>query len=243
MMPERNASERSALYFELRDALTAGGCPICRLGQQAADSYLNALIHEGVTDPDLREKLRDARGLCHHHAWRLANRRGSTLGAAIIYHDVTNTLIKLLEAQDDAPASGGLHWPGAHRGDMTALARRLGASAPCPACQLEDSARPRAVKTLLKYLDDPDIAAGYLSAGGLCLPHLQLALTQANDAQAHAIIAAQLTIYRALRAEMAELIRKHDHRFRGEPVSDEESDAWLRAIARIAGNEDMLPRA
>jgi hypothetical protein len=42
---------------------------------------------------------------------------------------------------------------------------------------------------------------------------------------------------------MAELIRKHDHRFHGEPVSDEESDAWLRAIARVAGNEDMPPRA
>ncbi len=54
-------AERSTLYFELREALEAGGCPLCRLRDQAGDSYLHALIYEGVTDPPLREELRNAR--------------------------------------------------------------------------------------------------------------------------------------------------------------------------------------
>ena len=65
-----------------------------------------------------------------------------------------------------------------------ALAKRLGPSGECPACRLERVALPRSVKTLLTYLDDPDIQAGYGSAGGLCLAHLQVVLGQANDDQA-----------------------------------------------------------
>ena len=168
--------ERSTLYFELRDALQAGGCPLCRLRQQAGDSYLHALIHEGVTDPALRQDLRDARGLCHRHAWRLAGERGSTVGMAIIYHDVVNTLTKILE---ESVAN-----PGGRRSNRKALIQRLGPSAECPACKLERAALPRAAKTLLAYMGDPEIAAGYQSAGGLCLPHFQLTLAQAKEPQA-----------------------------------------------------------
>src|SRR5512146_2799232 len=80
--------ERSTLYFEIVDALKAEGCPLCRLAQGGSDSYLRALVHEGVTDPALRQELRDARGLCYRHAWRLADWRGSTVGVSIIYQDV-----------------------------------------------------------------------------------------------------------------------------------------------------------
>jgi hypothetical protein len=32
-----------------------------------------------------------------------------------------------------------------------------------------------------------------------------------------------------------ELIRKHDYRFRSEPVTDEEADSWERAVAAVVG--------
>lgn len=222
-------AERSALYFEMREALQAGGCPICRLGRQASDSYLNALIHEGVTDPALRQDLRDARGLCHRHAWRLAHRRGSTLGVAIVYHDVINTLARTLE---EGGGSAG------RRGGRQALARSLGPSARCPACKLEEEAVPRAAKTLLAYQEDPDIAAAFVPAGGLCLPHFQLTLGLAGDAQAQVLESRQLEVYRRLRDQLAELIRKHDHRFKDEPVSPEEASSWLRAVAAVDGEDE-----
>ncbi len=215
--------ERSTLYFELREALQAGGCPLCRLRDQASDSYLNALIYEGVTDPPIRDELRNARGLCHRHAWRLANRRGSVLGLAIIYHDVINTLMKGLEEQAQA-----------RRVSRQALIKRLSATAECPACQIERVALPRTIKTLLTYLNDDEIQAGYQSAGGLCLSHLQATLGQADEAQLRKLIEWQLAVYSALRDQLGELIRKHDHRFKGEPIG-EEGDSWLRAVARSAG--------
>ncbi len=218
--------ERGALYSELLDALRAGGCAICRLQRQTSDSYLHALIYEGVTDPPLRDELRNARGLCHRHAWRQAHRHGSALGLAIIYHDVVNTLTRILEDQASS-----------RRINRGALIKRLGPSAECPACRLERIALPRSIKTLLGYLEDPDIQAGYQSSGGLCLAHLRAVIGLANDAQTRTIATWQLTAYRELKDELGEFIRKNDHRFKGEPIGAE-GDSWLRAVARIAGDSD-----
>ena len=35
---------------------------------------VEACVRAGVTDPGLRQQLRDARGPCHRHAWRMARR-------------------------------------------------------------------------------------------------------------------------------------------------------------------------
>ena len=197
-------AERSTLYFELREALEAGGCPICRLRDQASDSYLHALIYEGVTDPPLREELRNARGtlppaclaagqpawqrpgVSHHLPGRHQHPGENPRG--------TNSL---------TGASTARAWPSAW-----VRARE------CPACRLEQIALPRTIKTLLTYLEDPDIRAGYGAAGGLCLPHFQAALGQANDAQARTLAEWQLAVYSQLRDQLNELIRKHDHRFK-----------------------------
>jgi len=45
---------------------------------------------------------------------------------------------------------------------------------------------------------------------------------------------AQRRIWERLLAQLSEFIRKNDYRFRDEPVG-EEGDAWLRAIAALAG--------
>ena len=223
-------ADKDVLFHEMREALEARGCAFCRLARQSSDSYLNALIHEGVTDPDLRNKLRDARGPCYRHAWRIAHRRGSVLGLAIVYRDLVNTIIKILESEE-APAS---RW----RKSRPSLAERLGASDVCPACRLEQDAERRSAKTLLKHLDDEAIAASYVSGGGLCLPHFQLTLSHAGAAAVYRLAQWQAQAHRPLRDELDELIRKHDYRFRGEPITEQEADAWTRAVAAIVGESE-----
>src|SRR5512137_684989 len=125
-------AEKNVLYHELLDELRADGCAIFRLARKASDRYINALLYEGVVDVDLRQKLRDARGPCYVHAWRMASRRGAVLGTAIVYRDVINTLAKVLEAPEKRSLLGGKGPLG--RGT---LAERLAATEPCPACSLE----------------------------------------------------------------------------------------------------------
>lgn len=225
--------EQDVLYHEVLEALQAGGCVICRLARRASDSYLRAVIYEGVTDVKLRAALRDARGLCYRHAWRLAETRGAVLGTAIVYRDVVNTLTKALEA---GPAAGArFRLPGRGQSD---LARALAPTAPCPACALEEDAQQRTAKILLKHLDDDAIAAAYLAAGGLCLPHFQVALSHAGAGAAKTLADWQAQAWRRLRDELDELIRKHDHRFRQEPITEAEAVAWQRAVAAAAGESE-----
>jgi hypothetical protein len=221
--------EQSTLYLEMLETLQTGGCPLCRLGRRSSDSYLNALIHEGVTDPALREELRKANGLCHRQGWRLAEQRGSLPGIAIIYQDVLNNLVRGMEGQETATR---------RRGSRHSFGSVLEASTECPACRLEKDAVDRAAKTLLAHLQAPEMAAAYQSAGGLCLPHLRLVLGRAGDAQARALLEWQTTIWRGLKDELGELIRKFDYRFRHEPMGDE-TDSWERALARITGERDL----
>lgn len=225
-------ADKDVLYHELLEALQAEGCAICRLARRASDSYINALLYEGVVDVDLRQKLRDARGPCHIHAWRMAHRRGSVLGTAIVYRDVINTLAKGLEASEKRSLWGSRPDSAAHR---------LAATAPCPACQLENNATSRAIKTLLKHINDPAIAQSYVAAGGLCLPHFTEALSHAGGASAK-LREWQAAVYRDLRDELDELIRKHDHRFRGETITEREAVAWTRAVATVIGEDEPAGR-
>ncbi|MCX7706641.1 MAG: DUF6062 family protein [Anaerolineae bacterium] len=228
--------EHDVLYHELLEALQAGGCAICRLARRASDSYLHAVIYEGVTDVKLREALREARGLCYRHAWRLAGTRGAVLGTAIVYRDVINTLAKALETRSGVGARFRL--PGR---SQPGLARALAPSAPCPACALEEDAQHRAAGILARHLDDDAIAAAYLAAGGLCLPHLLVTLGHAGPQAADTLAEWQARAWCRLRDELDELIRKHDYRFAHEPLTPAESVAWQRAVAAAIGENEPAP--
>ncbi len=224
-------AKQDVLYLELLEALQGDGCAVCRLARRASASYLRGLIYEGITDVKLRQALRDARGFCYQHGWRVANQRGSVLGTAIIYQDVVNTLVKALDAAGDAPS----RLFGRPRGEWP---RDLAASAECPACVLERDGARRAATLLLKHLDDEAIAAAYARAGGLCLPHLQLTLSHASPSAARTLAGWQAAAWARLRGELDELIRKHDYQFTSEPVLAEEADAWRRAVAAVVGEPE-----
>ena len=224
-------AEKDVLYHELIEALQAEGCAVCRLARSASDSYIHALIYEGVTDVKLREVLRDARGLCYKHGWRLAAQRGAVLGTAIIYQDVINTLVRALEANAGAPTR--LFGRG-----QPDLSHALSPSTGCPACVLERDAEARTVRVLLSHMNDADLAEAYKQAGGICLPHFQLALGQSGSAAVKMLATWQAEAWSRLRGELDELIRKHDYRFRSEKVTDEEADSWERAVAAVVGEAE-----
>jgi hypothetical protein len=227
-------ADKDTLYFELLEALQARGCALCRLARKSSESYLNALLYEGVIDVPIREQLRNARGPCYRHAWQMAGKRGSVLGTALIYRDVVNTLAKALQEEAAAPR----RW----RGNREALAARLAPTAGCPACAMEQDAERRSAKTLLKHLHSAEMAAAYAAAGGLCLPHFQVVLSHAGNEAARTLAQWQEGALSRLRDELDELIRKHDHRFRGEATTEEEAVSWQRAVAAAVGEPEPADR-
>ena len=99
-------------YFELVDAQSQAGCPICRLVHKATDRYLGSLLYEAVLDPEVPTGLRRSRGFCSKHTEMLRRKPGRALGVAIIYRDIIRTV-------SDVAGQGG------YRGEPTLTSTRL----------------------------------------------------------------------------------------------------------------------
>ena len=62
--------------FDLVDAQSQAGRPICRLVYKATERYRDYLLHEAVLAPDVRAKLKESRGFCPQHAQMLRHKPG-----------------------------------------------------------------------------------------------------------------------------------------------------------------------
>lgn len=224
-------------YFNLLDALKAPGCAPCRLGRRAAEQYLEAILYERVNDAGTQHTLTEAHGLCPTHSEHLLRLRDS-LGTAILYDAVLRHLL------EELPQNGILRadWLGR-------LATRLGgtrAGAPvlvphaiCPAWRRCDEAGARALGLFGEHHDDPDLRAALEASSGLCLPHVRHAVETLPGPALQTLLARQREAWQALRAQLAELIRRNDYRFRDEGFG-EEGDSWIRAVHATAGEPGVF---
>ncbi len=206
---------RHLAYFELRDALDAPGCPVCRLAEEAVEAAQRSLLHENVNDPGVRAGLARSGGFCREHAWRLRQHR-DLLGVAILHRDLVSRF-------------------------RDGLAPNGPARSRCPACTERDETARAAIGILAQGFSDPEIRRRFEASDGLCRDHFEWARA-AWGARPAGLEAAQAACLARLVGQLDELIRKHDYRFSDEPVG-EEGDSALRGIAAVSGLDvAALPR-
>ena len=131
--------------------------------------------------------------------------------------------------------------PGGSRTRRTSAeaVRALAPQGTCLACLHQLLVEESYLGTLWRYLNDEALAAAFRASPGLCLPHLRQTLPGAPDADAlRRLIEIELECLGRLRAELRELTRKFDHRFKHEAVGAE-GDAWLRSIAIVSGKRGI----
>ncbi len=227
----------NATYFDLRDALDEAGCPICRIREKAGQRMLDGLLYEGVNDPVGREKLKDSLGFCHVHSRQLLTFSGERLGVAIIERAVLQeALSRLQQTTDSSPRSRLRNWLSEEGRERAALKP----AGPCPVCVHQAEVEKRAVEELMKHLVE-EFGEGLRSAGGLCWPHLQMALRVHGNARARAtLLEIQESVWAELLGHLDEFIRKRDYRFRHETISEEEAAAIRRAMAALTGEREGL---
>ena len=221
---------KDTLYFDLLDACAETGCPVCRLSLKSVQRYLDNVMYEYVSDPGMRADLRAARGYCNDHGWWLTRIHGHSLGIAITYHDVVNAL---LDAMESIPAGRSA------RQRAQELLKRLRPAAECPACAHRRTMEDLALGALLRHVEDEGLTAALVRSDGLCLPHFLRALELVRDNNALArLVDLQRRTMGELHADLAEFMRKSDHRFRDEGFG-KEGDSWLRAVGIVCGREGV----
>jgi hypothetical protein len=243
---------QSYSYYEMIDACQEPGCPLCRLGQASANRHLTSLIYDSVNDISLRATLRESLGYCKEHAWLLPNAGDSApLGIAVIHRDLLNTIHKRLSDSDfgkDRRSSLrsvvteaiGLN---DGRSRREASAKYLRTKSQCPACERRDEAENLALNSLMDALEkrDADMMSALQASDGLCLLHLRRALETARNRDAFDLLVTitqeQLS---TLIHDLDEFIRKSDHRFRHEKISERERGSWRQALQRVVGPKSSL---
>ncbi len=220
------------LQIELREAMTGWGCPLCRLVARAERMYIDSLNYERVLDLNTRDALKASRGLCATHTRQWQELQGSALGMAIVYRVSVLDLLRDTAPDKFKPASflrrGGK--------DAAQLAEDLSSSGPCPACEIGQGTAERFATLLLKDIRDDEVQMRLRECGGLCLPHLRLALSCPGAGKTYKLlIDVQRAAWQTLMGELEEFIRKNDYRFRHELLTEAESDSWLRALDVIVG--------
>ncbi|RPI27142.1 MAG: hypothetical protein EHM70_18185 [Chloroflexota bacterium] len=233
----------TSIYFALLEACSQPGCPLCRFTYNNVQRYFDSLLYESVNDRTVRLHLRRSLGFCREHAWQTVDSSsGEALGIAIIYHDVlTNVLRGFPDAGTPSARQPRLGtWLGSLSGELNmklkTLVQALTPKERCPVCTNRDEMNALAVKELLQSILDEKLHKALETSEGLCLPHLLQSFEKVHDEPTFAaLVALNHDKLEALNAELAELIRKNDYRFRDEGFG-EERDSWKKVVRLAVGD-------
>ncbi len=229
---------------ELKRALAAPGCAVCRMGEEAVRRYLRFVLHESVNDPATRDRLAAAWGFCRRHAWHFLRLESETmrdgLGTANIVEALLRTAEELLGAHA-LVGSGKLRKKRAARAGLEELLRGLTPTGGCPACDLQGGHEAYSLAVALACLEADAWRERFARSDGFCLSHLRDALSksEASD-RIRWVLEDHRHRLRRLLADLEEYIRKHDYRFSHEEYG-QERDAFVRATAALAGSWFDLP--
>ena len=208
------------------------GCPICALALRAVGRFIQTLAYEQVNDLAVRDQLRSAGGFCHPHAYGWLREAHNVLGTALIYRDLLGALLAQLE-QPPAEQAGVLGT--LLRSRAGPRPRRRGA---CPACRAQHEAEDRYLGALLEGLAEPGLADEFGRSSGLCYLHA-LAAARRGGPTAALVVERTRDAAEDLIADLSEVVRKEDYRFRGEARTQAEATAPHRAIAWAVGAEGL----
>jgi len=200
-------------------------CALCRLTQRSVERALRGFLAEFVNDPRLRLELRQARGFCAAHTPLLAS-LGDALAIAILYADLAE------QTQQRWLAGKRRALPGKRLRQMLGVPESAARPGACPACLAAQEAESRYSRTLAEGLEAPDTWNALEAGSGLCVPHTELVMAAASPEAAERLRRLEGQRLAALQAELEEIVRKNDYRFRQEPWGPER-DAWLRAIRKL----------
>lgn len=215
-------------------ACREGDCPVCDREADTVRRSLEALLHEQVTDPLLRRRLRQSHGLCSTHTELLASLPHANLAVALIYQD----LLRDAQEQLRLGLAAGVRRRGTRPAGAFPLTGWHQGRATCHIC-LAGAARVTSDLTvILRHFAEAAFQVFFAQSAGLCLPHLaQVGEVGPTHPNLPAVLAWHAARWRDLETELGEFVRKFDHRYAREPMG-RERDSWLRVLRLFVGTRD-----
>ena len=207
-------------------------CPVCAEQGEALFAFFAKWQYRLATDPTAQRAFAVNRGLCPVHTWQLqemASPQGLSDGYALLIETLAVELSRLIEHGTEHAAA-----------PLDAL---LASTATCAACRLVRETAAEQVEQLLALLTTREGREDYASSAGLCLPHLQVALTHVEDSSdgtiknsevAEFLLRGQVRWLENLAEDLRSYTLKRDALRRG-LLHREEEYAWRHALVQLVG--------
>lgn len=173
---------------ELKRVCELRGCPVCRIGDEAAERYLYSLLWEYVNDGAYRGRFLRNRGFCRGHSWQLFNMEqaelGDNMGTAILYEDLASSVGDAINRREKVrPRRRRWPWslfgrgPDGHRAGTAPDGLQSQVRHGCAACETAEQTEAFFARELATEIaHSGSLHDAYLASDGLCLRHLEQAL-------------------------------------------------------------------
>ncbi len=200
----------------------SASCVVCTAISASVTRALKAFFSEFVNDPDQRYKLRDSGGFCTSHLPAVQS-AGDPLSLAIVYADLCDQILDRWKSKSQKRSNR-----------MSPFGRAKNETAVCPACSLQAEAQTRYTRALAAGIS---VAADsrldqFSNRQLLCSFHVDAVAALLPAAARNRFVLTQSSLLEALKAELMEIIRKNDYRYRGEEWGTER-DSWLQALSMV----------
>jgi hypothetical protein len=227
--------------YELVEALSRPGCPLCRVMESSEVRDMTTFVREGWQDARASLRFVTAGGFCCSHAWLFHRIAAESQAGASIAHLYGRLLAQDLDAV--RKLSGRLLRPSRlSRRGRNDLVSALERSAPCPACVAREDGVRRSASFLVDALDSPKVKRLFETCDGLCHPHFTLvfedALAKSREIALFLLRDWQERLSQAAH-DLAEYDRKRDYRFAAERTPADQA-SWGEAIRRYVGEAPAL---
>jgi hypothetical protein len=170
---------------ELRAAMELGSCPACFFAARDQRAYLGWLSVAFRSSP--YSDWAPALQLCRDHSWELLRVAGVERVEPLLEAMRQQSVVRLTVAGQRTGARDVRRKPWWSRSQQAPLAYAEREDV-CPACEASQDAAKRTCELLLQAISDPSLASAYQRSGGVCLPHLPLALAAADGAESAKLI-------------------------------------------------------
>jgi hypothetical protein len=218
-------TQTPAFYFDILEILALGRCPVCEILRRKSMKYIDHALYALVVEPQTQNRFAQAGGYCRRHGEMLFRIPwGSALGIAILHRRLIEDVSDELRKADRRNVGG----------ERKPWQKHL--QPECPACVVEREAEEGALAAILDSLKAKDerMSKAINEGTGLCLHHLDAALSAADPGTIDILRSHGLRTADSLHAELDEFIRKSDYRNSDESMGAE-GDSWIRAVSWVTG--------
>jgi GTP-binding protein EngB required for normal cell division len=206
-----------------RSDYTTRGCPVCDRLVALSKEFFVKFQYALYSDEQEQESFAESRGFCPFHTWTLeaiSSPVGFSVGCAKLVRRISGLLAQMASSSESACGSLSQLYPEPMN---------------CRVCSLVREAEQTQIKMLRAFLEEAAGKEVYARSQGVCLRHLEM-LVKANPNREtiRFLFQRASTVFQLISEDMENFALKREAT-RRHLVSEDEEDAYLRAVIHLAG--------